>query len=201
MKKLISVLLAVSALALSTTAFASSAAETFADKPVFREGDVITFEADASNLTLISSKVGAEANNSTIQYVDETSNSTISYKVRDLDEGDYQIAIKSGDSTPVTYNYTVADFDLIAANGNYIAGQNGDTVFYAAFAQVKGAKFADVVNAVGFEFNNKEVPGAIAASVLDDMADELDGAKIAVYGVTMNGVVDVANITPEAVEK
>jgi hypothetical protein len=197
MKKLISVLLAVSALALSTSAFAASADETFAGKPVFREGDAIEFVVeDATNLTLISSLVDAEkVDNATIQYVDETNNGTISYKVRDLKEGEYQIVINDG-KDKATYNYVVADFDLVAPDGGLLVGQNGDSAFYAAFAQVKGADFADVINGVGFKFNDKKT-ATIAADALDSIGFDFEGAKTVVYGITMNGVVDINAISAD----
>lgn len=224
MKKLISVLLAVSALALSTSAFAAPAvsdrnpaATTLADAatdtlPCFRNGDTVTFQLTdltGAQLTLISSKVGATADNSTIQYINQYTVSegaaTVTYKIRALTDGTYNILIKDGDAAVVDYFYTVANPAVapakISADGaDYIIMQNGQTVFYAAFASVEGANFTESgVTSVGFTFNEKAAPDTLSAAELDAMIGEVSGKVNVVYGIQMNGVEDVDAITPAAV--
>lgn len=224
MKKLISVLLAVSTLVLSTSALAAPAvtdrnpaATTLADEatgtlPCFRNGDAVTFDLsglEGAQLTLISSKVGATADNSTIQYINQyTVNEgavAVSYKIRALTNGTYNILIKDGDKAVVDYFYNVANpavapAKVTADGADYVVAQNGDSVAFAAFASVEGASFTEAgVTGVTFTFNDKGVGDAITAAELDTLAGELTGAKNIVYGIVMNGVEDLTDITPAAV--
>ena len=228
MKKLISVLLAVSALALSTSAFAAPAvsdrnpaATTLADAatdtlPCFRNGDTVTFQLTdltGAQLTLISSKVGATADNSTIQYINQYTVSegaaTVTYKIRALTDGTYNILIKDGDAAVVDYFYTVANPTVAllkdsAEATDYVVAKNanGDQS-YAAVASVDGANFTESgVASVGFTFTDgakSATSATLSAAQLDTIAGEVSGKINVVYGITIKGVDDGVTITPAAV--
>lgn len=233
MKKLISVLLAVSALALSTSAFAAPAvsdrnpnATTLAEAatgtlPCFRNGDTVTFALSGlagDQLTLISSKVGATADNSTIQYInqytiseDDNGNKSISYTVRELTNGTYNILVKDGDAAVVSYYYNVANPEvalgkLTADSTDYIVAKSADgtEVSYAAVASVEGASFTESgVTSVGFTFEDGDGKTAtsdtLTAAQLDSMKEEVSGRLNVVYGITITGVTGGTSITPTAV--
>ncbi len=226
MKKLISVLLAVSTLALSTSVFAAPAvtdrnpaAETLAEAstdtlPCFRNGDTVTFDLaglTGAQLTLISSKVGQTADNSTIQYINQYTvaegAATVTYKIRALTDGLYNILIKDGDAAVVDYFYTVANPTVAPAKAtadgvDYLVAWNEATQIagFAAFASVEGANFTESgVKSVGFTFNEKAVAETLSAEELDAMIGEVSGKVNVVYGIQMTDVEDVNAIEPSAV--
>lgn len=229
MKKLISVLLAVSALALSTSAFAAPAvsnrnpaATTLADEstgtlPCFRNGDAVTFNLTGltgSQLTLISSKVGATAGNDTIQYINQYPVSggaqSVTYKVRELTNGTYNILIKDGNAPVVDYFYTVANpsVTLLKASADatdYVVAKNANNdQAFAAVASVEGANFTESgVASVGFTFNASNgktaTSSTLTAAKLDSIATEVGGKLNVVYGITVKGVANGVTVTPTAV--
>lgn len=228
MKKLISVLLAVSALALSTSAFAAAPAvsdrnpnattlaeESTGTLPCFRNGDTVTFQLTGltgQQLTLISSKVGAAASNETIQYINQypvvEGATTVTYKIRALTNGTYNILIKDGDADVVDYFYTVANpsVAILTASANtedYVVAKNGNDQSYAAIASVEGANFtASGVASVGFTFTDGKknaTSTTLSAETLDSIASEVSGKINVIYGITVKGVDDGVTITPAAV--
>lgn len=228
MKKLISVLLAVSTLALSTSAFAAPAvsdrnpaATTLADNstdtlPCFRNGDTVTFNLTGltgPQLTLISSKVGATAGNDTIQYINQYTVSggaqSVTYKVRELTDGTYNILIKDGDAAVVDYFYTVANpsVALLKASADatdYVVAKNANNdQAFAAVASVEGANFtASGVTSVGFTLTDgtkNATSATLSAATLDSIASEVNGKLNVVYGITVKGVANGVTVTPTAV--
>lgn len=229
MKKLISVLLAVSALALSTSAFAAptvtnrnTGATAFATAetgslPCFRNGDSVTFsltDLSGASLTLISSKVGATADNSTIQYINQYKPSgtaqEVSYKIRELQtNGTYNLLIKDGDKAVVSFYYNVANPSVALAKAsadaeNYIvADDKKGNIAFAAVASSNGAKFAESgVASVGFTFTDgtkNATSATLSAAELDTIGGEVGGNFNVVYGITVSGVTGGVEITPTAV--
>lgn len=231
MKKLISVLLAVSALALSTSAFAAPDVSDVSNKnpnattlaeertgilPCFRNGDAVTFDLTGltgSQLTLISSKVGATAGNDTIQYINQYTVSggaqSVTYRVRELTDGTYNILIKDGDAAVVDYFYTVANpsVAILTASADptdYVVAKNAkNDQAFAAVASVDGANFTESgVKSVGFTFTDgtkKATSSTLTAAELDNIAGEVKGKINVVYGITVTGVGEGVTITPTAV--
>lgn len=223
MKKLISVLLAVSALALSTSAFAASVdnvldrtkgAKSFStteagSMPCFRNGDTVSFNltgVTGSTVTLLSSKVNASSvDNSSIQYINQYEKGSgdtvlVTYKVRELTNGTYKLLIKDGDADVATYYYKVANPVANMAKltesaaVDYVA-KNEDDYTYMAVASVEGATFTESgVSNVGFKFTTT---GGMSAESKTLSATDLDAAT----GAEVNGskrvvyAVTVKNVT------
>lgn len=138
MKKLISVLLTVCAIAANTTVFAADVNSIItgsqnnkeslvadstqtAEMPCFKSGDILKFDVSnltpGNQLTLISYKASAEdLSNSTVQYInqytlgDEEDTKPIEYKIRDIEDGIYKIVLNGNDNNAVaTFYYKVGE--------------------------------------------------------------------------------------------
>lgn len=225
MKKLISVLLAVSALALSTSAFAADAVSTVSNRnsnafqtdaigslPCFRNGDSVTFELSnvSGTVTLLSSKVGASAvDNTSIQYInqytkDSDNKVSVTYKIRALEtNGTYQLLIKDGDNTVVTYYYNVANPTAAVVtdkDGNTTLANDGNgKVGFGGVATKNGASFTESGAKVSFKLSDgtksstKEYDGA----TLDEyLGQEVNGNASVFYGIEVSGVTEGVTITP-----
>lgn len=132
MKKAVSSLLVVVALFTATSAMAATGIsdvetskngiKTFAADatnqdamPQFQAGDQVSFEITGTkaddDITLITYKYNEEPSNSTVQYINQYvakgETQAVSYKVRDLSEGVYQLKVKVSDEEVKTVYYSV----------------------------------------------------------------------------------------------
>lgn len=215
MKKLISVLLAVSALALSTSAFAApslsdarndvtvlgEASDALA-LPILRNEDTVTFSLTGltgDQLTLISSKVGATADNTTIQYINQYTPSgdsqAVSYKLRGLAGGVYNIRIKDGEDDVVNYFYKVATPSVVvavnSAGGELIVDDGKGTQGFAVYAKVDGgATFTETGAEVTVTLTDGTLSyvDTITGAELDTVNAEVAGSITAIYGIKVSGV-------------
>ena len=154
---------------------------TAADMPSFRAGDTLKFDVSDLNvgtqLTIISYKVSdSTISNSTVQYIDQRtideSTDTVSYKVRDIDDGIYCVSVKDGDSDAYTLYYKVGTpkFNVIkgkdedsGAETNYYVklekeGSNGNiySIGYLAAATFKTTELSAEdygINGFGFKYS------------------------------------------------
>lgn len=168
MKKLISLLLAVSVMAASTVAFAADLTaagdqrndgynvmpQTYVEKeiPTYRPGDIITFKGSNSVtfttgdvVTFISSKVDANIDDTTVMFIDQvtvTANEVTSgftYKVREgLTQGAYKLDIKNGSDEKATFYYFVAAPEVKIATVDLEGTDN-------AFTTADGTAFVGVL--------------------------------------------------------
>lgn len=198
------------------------------DLPCFRPGDVLNFEISGLTsgriLTLISYKsgTGIELGNDTIQYIDqqvvEGSSSTseaadakytVKYKIRDIDEGIYKIAMNANDSTGVlSFYYKVGDPKIGLVKGTddtpyYTMKQNSDGSYSIAFIGKVSLGSNDVsltdagIKNVGFTFTGtgdntkKSHVSTLTANGLQEATNakiEAEGSITYYYGLTMYGV-------------
>lgn len=203
--------------------------------PCFRPGDVLNFEISGLTsgkiLTLISYKVGdgIKLGNDTIQYIDQQvidgessaaeatdAKYTVKYKIRDIDEGIYKIAMNANDSTAVlNFYYKVGDPKIELVEGTkenstdktsyYKMNQNSDGSYSIAFIGKVSLGSSDVsltdagVNNVGFTFTGtddnagKSHVSALSAESLQTTEGasnkiEANGSITYYYGLTMYGV-------------
>lgn len=216
MKKLISVLLAVSALALSTSAFAAAPtvssrnekATAFAEAtagtlPCFRNGDTVTFTLSGvtGTVTLLSSKADATSvDNNSIQYInqytkDSDNNVSVTYKIRELTNGTYKLLIKDGEATVAEYYYNVANPTanvLTTANGSTTLSDDGNgKLGFGVVVSTNGASFAD--SGAGMKFtltdeNNQKYTQEYTGSWMNlFLGTEVGGNANVFYGLEVTG--------------
>lgn len=138
MKKLISVLLTVCAIAANTNVLAADVTSTITgsqngknslvadstqttEMPCFKSGEVLKFDVSkltpGNQLTLISYKASADdLSNNTVQYInqytlgDDEDTKPIEYKIRDIEDGIYKIVLNGNDGNAVaTFYYKVGE--------------------------------------------------------------------------------------------
>ncbi|MDD6736480.1 MAG: hypothetical protein PUE13_09265 [Clostridiales bacterium] len=151
--------------------------------PCFRAGDTLEFNISATGktLTIISYKLNSEIGNRTVQYIDQrditATGDTISYKIRDIDDGIYLIALndESGTIAKLYYKVGTPKFNVIKGKDGskdteyFIKEQHtdaqGNTVYslgFAAKATIGSGvvSFSDAgVETFGFKFYEREGKG------------------------------------------
>lgn len=152
MKRTIAILLAVATMSFATSALAATGTNslkkngsdngTFAasadavSMPTYAASDEISFvisgATNGDSITLLSSKNDAEESNDTIQYIDEYDNITgttqdVTYVIRDLDEGVYDLKIKVGGNDLYEVYYKVG-----SGSGIIYGDADGNGEFTAA---------------------------------------------------------------------
>lgn len=173
MKKIALVLCAMMTLSCMNSVFAATVSDTTTSSrnttesfatvstdsmPSFRAGDTLSFNvsglAEGTQLTIISYKVnGGEIGNDTVQYIDQrtikSDTDKVEYKIRDINDGIYCVAVKDGNSSAYTLYYKVGTpkVEVIKGAGNtdyYVTEENkdanGNTVYsvgYLAAASFK----------------------------------------------------------------
>lgn len=249
MKKLISVLLTVCAIAANTSALADTVSPSAGELdnsrnniqilstteegslPGFRPGDTLKFNVSnvtsGKQLTLISYKYGdnMELGNNTVQYINQytldANSKTIEYKVRDIQEGIYNIVINANDGSKVaTFYYKVGNPKVnIVTPGEtstyYKSQKNADGTYSIAFigSATLGSNevsFGDTgIETLGITVKHDKGSATSAFSKnIDDVIKvywdslETEGSLTFYYGLTVYNVpeAEINNITAEAVE-
>lgn len=145
--------------------------------PCFRAGDTLEFNISGltvgKTLTIISYKLNCEIGNRTVQYIDQrditATGDTITYKIRDIDDGIYLIALndESGTIAKLYYKVGTPKFNVITNNdrNNYVAikeftGYDGKKLYSIGFAAKAEIGSTDVsftdagVKTFGFVFSD-----------------------------------------------
>ena len=248
MKKLISVLLTVCAIAANTSALADTDSPSAGNLdnsrnsiqalstteegslPGFRPGDILKFDVSnvtsGKQLTLISYKYGdnMELGNNTVQYINQytldADSKTIEYKVRDIQEGIYNIVINANDGSKVaTFYYKVGNpkLDIIKGTDStyFKSQQNSDGTYSIAFVASatlgsNEVSFGDTgIETLGITVKQGEnsAKSAFSKNIDDVIKDywtnlETEGSLTFYYGLTVYNVPEreINNITAEAVE-
>ena len=145
--------------------------------PCFRAGDTLNFDISkltvGNTLTIISYKLNSEIGNRTVQYIDQrditAAGDKIAYKIRDIDDGIYLIALndESGTIAKLYYKVGTPKFNVITNNdgNNYVAikefdGGDGNKLYSIGFAAKAEIGSTDVsftdagVKTFGFVFSD-----------------------------------------------
>ena len=131
----------------NTNSFVASSTST-STMPCFRPGDTVKFDVTGAavndDITLITYELGQvnSLSNSTLQYINqykaEATTQNVSYVVRDLASGVYQLDIKVGSNAVKSLYYKIGNVRaaMIPANGNtdaFIIRDNGDNTWSVGF--------------------------------------------------------------------
>lgn len=250
MKKFALVLCAMMTLSCMNSVFASSVTnkdtesrntvKEFTDSvtgnmPSFRAGDVLKFNVsgltNGRQLTIISYKVNGEIGNDTVQYIDQrtinASSNVVEYKIRDINDGIYCVAIKDENDTAaykLYYKVGTPKFEVIKGSENtdyYVKTEkttdDGTVVYsvgYLAAAQFKTNELSldDYgINGFGFRYSLDGVDVDVAPTLeqlealkaqINELKDKTEGAgEFSFHYInTIKNVPenDVVNITAKA---